>query len=94
MKYYLTFHIIHIPGTWMVKLGVDYGFQGATWEKGSSWTLIGSLLDHVPMYLGLVQQSPDMICWLCNKLFNVQEEDVLKPEDWFVKGHDVVGWEC
>ena len=51
-----------------------------------------SFLDHVPLHLGVDQRSPQMVDWL-REVFDVEKQDVLRPEDWFVRGHDVVGWE-
>jgi hypothetical protein len=49
-------------------------------------------LKDVPLNLGLHERSPEMVQWLCD-VFDIKSGDVLKPADWFEKGHDVVGWE-
>jgi hypothetical protein len=49
-------------------------------------------LKDAPLNLGLHECSPEMIQWLCD-VFAIEKDGVLKPADWFKKGHDIIGWE-
>ena len=90
MRYQLKVQLIHIPGARMIKLGVDGLWRGNMGEGAMKDPDI--FLKDVPLNLGLHQRSPEMMRWLC-EVFEVAQDNVLKPDDWFEKGHNVVGWE-
>jgi hypothetical protein len=89
MLYQLKVHLVHIPGTRMIKLGVDGLSRGNMGEGVMKDPDI--FLKDVPINLGLHERSPEMIQWL-RDVFDIEENEVLEPADWFEKGHDVVGW--
>jgi hypothetical protein len=74
----------------MIKLGVDGLSRGNMGEGVMKDPDI--FLKDVPLNLGLHERSPEMVQWFCD-VFDIKNDDVLKPADWFEKGHDVVGWE-
>jgi hypothetical protein len=90
MKYHLKLHVIHIPGTRMIKLGVDGLSRGNMGEGVMKDPDI--FLKDVLLNLGLHERSPEMVQWFCN-VFGIKSSDVLEPADWFEKGRNVVGWE-
>jgi hypothetical protein len=90
MLYQLKVHLVHIPGTIMIKLGVDGLSRGNMGEGVMKDPDI--FLKDVPINLGLYERSPEMIQWL-RDVFDIENNDVLEPADWFEKGHGVVGWE-
>jgi hypothetical protein len=90
MKHHLKIHLVHIPGSRMIMLGVD-GLSRGNMGEGVMKDP-DSFLKDVPLNLGLHERSPEMVKWLCD-VFGIKLDDVLEPSDWFEKGHDVVGWE-
>ena len=53
------------------------------------------MLSFVPLHLGAVERSPGLLDWISSwaEKVNDQPLELLSPEGWYERGHDVVGGE-
>ena len=89
MNFQCRIQFIHVAGTRMIASGVDGLSRGDMYEgvmKGIS------MLQFVPLHKGAFEVSPSLLKWISSWAIDMGNEvEVLDPEGWFVRGHDVVG---
>ena len=89
MNFQCRIQFIHVAGTRMIASGVDGLSRGDMYEgvmKGVS------MLQFVPLHKGAFEVSPPLLKWISSWAIDMGNEvEVLDPEGWFVRGHDVVG---
>jgi hypothetical protein len=83
-------HVIHVAGTRMIVQGTDGLSRGCLVEgvmKGDS------IASFIPLHETALQRSGDIMPWLKEAHGGSagKELTVLSKEDWFWKGHDIVG---
>jgi len=49
------------------------------------------MLEFLSLHLGALKRNQELDCWI--EAWLDTEAEVLTPEDWFLKGHDIVGFE-
>jgi hypothetical protein len=49
-----------------------------------------AMLSFIPLQLGEVERSPKLVDWV-RSWFQEKEVELLEPEDWFERGHDLKG---
>jgi hypothetical protein len=84
----MVLHIIHVAGTIMIAQGTDGLLRGNLLEgvmKGEDF------LGFIPLHLSALQRSPELEDWF-KGMFPKGELEILAPEDWFGKGHDIRSW--
>ena len=81
---------VHVAGTRMIAQGTDGLSRGEMYEGVMNGQ---SMLSFVPLHLGAVDRSPGLKEWINSWARRVRDEDLtlLTPEDWFERGHDIVG---
>ena len=80
--------IIHVAGTRMIAQGTDGCSRGVT----SEGVLAGkSMMSFLPLNMSAVQREPKLLPWV--RSWAGEELIVLEPNDWFVRAHDIAGWE-
>jgi len=52
-----------------------------------------SNLMFVPLHLSACERSPGIVNWCASWLQSNQSLHPLTPEDWFMRGHGITGWE-
>jgi hypothetical protein len=86
----LVVHMIHVAGTRMKDQGTDGLSRGDLLEgvmKGNDF------LSYIPIHLSACERSPKLAAWL-EKVFGDRDSlELLSPNDWFKRGHDITGWE-
>ena len=89
MNHLCRIQFVHVAGTRMIKSGVDGLSRGDMYEgvmKGES------MLSFVPLHKGAFEVWPALQEWIESWAINMGNEvEVLSPEDWFVRGHDIDG---
>ena len=78
--------VSRVSGKRMIEQGADGLSRGALNEgvmKGND------LMSYLPFHLSASQRSPDLIPWI--QTWAGHEAELLRPEDWFIRGHDIVG---
>ena len=89
MGYKCKIYIFHVSGKRMIKQGSD-GLSRGNFTEG---TMKGtSVLDYVPFNRSALERSPELKLWL-DSWTNGQLE-VLTPEGWFTRGHDLDEASC
>ena len=86
MDYGCTVVVSHVAGTRMIAQGTDGLSRGALNEGVMGGTPI---TDFLPFHLSAVERSPHLLDWI--QTWGGAEAELLSPNDWFVKGHDLVG---
>ena len=89
MKYRCKIHIVHVAGTRMIAQGTDGISRGDMYEG----VLRGdSMLSHVPLGRSALERSPKLKEWIASWAEKISGQcEFLQEEDWFMKGHDIVG---
>ena len=80
--------VTHVAGTRMIAQGGDGLSRGATNEgvmNGENYLLF------IPFHLSAIDCSPQIKEWLISWASN-QKLTFLTPDDWFQKGHNIIGW--
>ena len=82
-------HFVHVSGKRMIAQGAD-GLSRGNLTEGvmGEW----SMGDFVPLHLGALERSKELEGWIrswCDS--SKHKAEVLKPEGWFERGHDLVG---
>lgn len=83
------FHIIHVAGTRMISQGSDGLSRGNMLEgvmKGDK------MLSFVPLHKSAIDVQPNLELWIRSWLPFGDKAIMLKPEDWFERGHDIAGY--
>jgi hypothetical protein len=78
--------VSHASGERMKAQGTDGVSRGQLKEGISAGQ---SMLSFIPFHLASIERSADMDSWLRSWLGASTE--VLTPEDWFKRGHDILG---
>ena len=86
----MRIHLIHVAGTRMVAQGSDGLSRGNMLEGVMSGM---SMLSFVPLNKSALEVQTNLEDWLKSWLPNHQDIELLSPSDWFVRGHDVAGYE-
>ena len=81
--------IFHVSGERMQGQGTD-GFSRGNLKEGIATGL--AMLSFIPLHLSAVDRSPSLVGWI-NSWFQDKEVELLEPEDWFERGHDLDGGE-
>jgi hypothetical protein len=84
MKYDLVLHVIWITGTRMIQQGTD-GLSRV--EEMGPATQGLSLVGVVPLHLGVLEQSSQVLEWI-HIWADVLQLEVLSPEGWYTNGHN------
>ena len=79
--------LFHVSGERMKAQGTD-GFSRGSLKEGIATGL--SMLSFIPLHLSAVERSPEIEDWV-RAWFPGKEVELLKPEDWFERGHDLSG---
>jgi hypothetical protein len=87
MKAGFTLHIVHVAGTRMIAQGTDGLSRGVLLEG----VLAGrDMLDYVDIAKTALERSPSLLEYIRDWTGRPNLQP-LKPEDWFMKGHGIVG---
>ena len=90
MKFMCKINLIHVAGTRMIEQGTDGLSRGDMLEgvcRGDAMT------SHIPLAKTALERSAPLLGWI-NSWFsgeNNLEIEVLDPEGWFERGHDIIG---
>ena len=81
---------VHVAGTRMIRQGTDGLSRGDMYEgimRGDS------MLAHIPLHLSALDRSPRVLTWVesWSSQFSRNKLEVLTPEDWYERGHDILG---
>jgi hypothetical protein len=86
----IRLHMTHVAGTRMIRQGTD----GLSRGNYSSGFMAGeSMLSFVPLHLGALDRSPFLLPWLRSWLPSTTPIHPLSPEEWFTRGHGILGGE-
>ena len=86
MKYSGQLFVTHVSGTRMMAQGTDGVSRGAM----HSGVAVGQeMLRYCPWAKSAFETSPLLLQWI--KSWAGKESELLEPEDWYTKGHDIVG---
>ena len=82
--------LVHVSGERMKWQGTDGLSRGNLLEgvmKGEN------MLTYVPLHLSALERSPRLLSWIKSwiEIPEAPPLEVLKPEDWFTRGHDLEG---
>ena len=81
---------IHVAGTRMISQGTDGLSRGEMYEG----VMCGkSMLSFVPLHLGAAERSSRLVSWVASWAEKVKDQplELLAPEGWYERGHDIVG---
>lgn len=83
-------HIIHIAGKRMIVQGTDGLSRGCLTDGVMAGEVMTSF---VPLHHTAVERCRELLPWLQGALGSGEDRELelLAPEDWFEKGHDIVG---
>jgi hypothetical protein len=65
-----------------------YGFSRGSLKEGIATGR--TMLSFIPLHLSAVERAPEVIDWICS-WFPGKKVELLEPEDWFERGHDLKG---
>jgi len=83
----LRLHMVHIPGTRMIKQGTDSLSRGDLAEEVMTGC---SILDFVPLNKSALDHQPGLVAWLTSWIPS-KNPVFLTPQDWFDIGHGIQG---
>lgn len=86
-KYSVIVHVSHVAGTRMIVQGTDGISRGRTNEGVMAGEMI---LSFIPTHLSAIDRSPKVWDWIVSWIG--QQALLLKPIEWFERGHDITGW--
>jgi hypothetical protein len=90
MLYLTRVHIIHVAGKRMIEQGTDGLSRGCLTDG----VMVGKdMTSFVPLHQGAIERSRELLPWLQEGIGHAKDQklEVLEPEDWFEKGHDISG---
>ena len=82
-------HFVHVAGKRMIVQGAD-GLSRGNLTEGvmGGW----SMGDFIPLHLNALERSVTLEAWIRSWCDNAKHQaEVLKPEGWFERGHDLAG---
>ena len=85
MKDRCRVHVCHVAGTRMIEQGSDGLSRGNVAEgvmRGQSINV------HIPIHIGALERSKRLLAWF--QAFAGPGLEVLTPEGWFTRGHNLV----
>ena len=82
--------MIHVAGTRMIEQGTD-GLSRGNLLEGVMQT--GNMMSWIPLHLSAVKTQPNLFDWIVSWVKTYDPPQLLSPYDWFIKGHDIVGYE-
>ena len=88
LKSNFKLHVLHVAGTRMIEQGTDGLSRGLPFEG-----LVGNkkdFLTYLPLDMSAFERSIKLKPWI--KGWLPKDPVFLSPEDWFEKGHDIIGW--
>lgn len=90
MLHQARFHVIHVAGKRMIEQGTD-GLSRGCLNDGVMRD--GDMLAFVPLREAAFERSGTLVAWLqeISRCEGLADFELLRPEDWFVRGHDIVG---
>ena len=88
MKYNIRLRVVHVSGKRMIASGVDGLSRGALNE--GVMTGERDFLSFFPLNLAATTKAPKLMDWI--KSWAGLDAQLLSPEEWFEKGHDIGGW--
>jgi len=81
-----TILVSHVSGKRMIAQGTD-GISRGNLAEG---VMAGRpMIDYLPFHLSAIARSPPLLDWIRGWIG--EEVELLEPDDWFEKGHDIVG---
>jgi hypothetical protein len=83
----IKLNMVHIPGTRMIAQGTDGLSRGDLTEGVMHGR---SMLDFIPLNRSALEHQPSLLHWIRQWLPS-SDLHVLGPEDWFEKGHSILG---
>ena len=84
-------HFIHVAGTRMIKQGADGLSRGNLLEGVMQGR---RMVDFIPITTSAIELQGSLAEWISSWLPSEGKEvEVLTPKGWFLRGHDVVGFE-
>ena len=91
MKFLCSVNIVHVAGTRMIAQGTDGLSRGDLLEgvlKGQR------MLSFIPLHLSALEREPSLKDWITMWAGSGRKEKIefLNPEDWFWRGHDIIGY--
>jgi len=85
MKYGFKSFVTHVAGTRMIAQGGD----GLSRSDLNAGVLAGKpMLEYLPLHQGALERCPTLERWIRSWMGG--EPISLSPEDWFIRGHDIV----
>ena len=91
MKCMCSINLIHVSGTRMIEQGTDGLSRGDLLEG----VLNGQrMLSFIPLHLSALEREPGLKDWISTWARTGRKEplEYLSPTDWFVRGHDIIGY--
>ena len=92
MKFLCSINIILVSGTRMIAQGTDGLSRGDLLEG----VLNGEkMMSFIPLHISALEREPALRDWILTWAGAGRDKNNLKffePEDWFVRGHDIVGY--
>ena len=83
--YDVSIIVSHVSGKRMIAQGAD-GLSRGSENEG----VLGgqNMMSFIPLHLSLFDRSPKLLEWM--RSWTPKDTILLKPEDWYVRGHDIV----
>ena len=78
--------VSHVSGLRMQFQGTDGLSRGTHFDHISS---VEDLIESIPFDKSAIERVPELVNWI--KSWTCSDLEVLSPEDWFVRGHDLEG---
>ena len=87
---HLKLHIIHVAGTRMIAQGSD-GLSRGNMMEG---VMLGNnMLSFIPLHKSAIELQPNIETWIKSWVPETPTIEILSPEGWFERGHDILGYE-
>ena len=83
-------HVIHVAGTRMIAQGTD-GLSRGNLLEGVMQTC--NMMSWIPLHLSATQTQSNLFDWIKTWVKSFNPPQLLSPYDWFIRGHDIVGYE-
>jgi hypothetical protein len=89
MRSKMKIHFVHVSGKRMIKQGSD-GLSRGNLNEGVMQGI--DMSKFVPLHESALERSPSLEGWLKSWIGEKDKPvEVLSPEDWFLRGHDIIG---
>ena len=85
----MKLHIVHVSGTRMMQQGSDGLSRGNMMEgvmRGDG------MLSFIQLHKSALDEQKNLENWIRSWISDGNNAITLKPEDWFVRGHDIIGY--